>query len=80
MNEKKDTEFPIVICSKCGYMMDINEWMSAGLLNYGIVSTKEKVYKGSIPHMNRSHPCSNCKCSWSSTDNIIPIGNILVWD
>jgi len=77
---EKDEEFPVVICSKCGYMMDIKEWMPAELLNCEIISTEGEVYKGLIPHMNRSHPCDNCGHLWDSTDNIIPIGSILVWD
>ncbi len=67
-------EYPLVICSICGSKMEIKEWMPAKLK---FSSAPEDL---SIPHMNRSHPCNNCGHLWLSTDNIIPVGNILVWE
>ena len=66
----------IVICSICGKQMDIKEWMQANL------HSAWKNYDDSfiIPHMNRSHDCNACGHLWLSTDALVTVGNILIWE
>lgn len=64
-----------VVCSICGKQMVIEEWMQANLHN-GWSGCSDKFM---IPHMNRSHPCT-CGHLWLSTDALVTVGNILVWE
>ena len=72
--EKKQGARIPVICSMCGKQMIIKEWMQANL-HGAWTSYGDRI----IPHMNRSHPCS-CGHLWLSTDALVDVGNILVWE
>ena len=66
---------PIVICVKCGKVMDIKKWMWA---RSRYPEAPERLF---IPCFNRGHPCQNCGHYWLSTDVLEPMFNywILVW-
>ena len=76
-NKKKQVDgTSIVICSICGKQMDIKEWMQANLHSAWSGCSDNFL----IPHMNRSHPCNACGHLWLSTDALVTVGNILIWE